>query len=116
MADTSKKHLGPVLWEDEKTRTWRDEWLALPAYEQKSKKCFKEIIVRFSSDEDYKDFQNRLEQQLSHKTKSIWHPKLDRTLAFEFDLLCVDTEDKEEWLSKPLTKDQTTKDSDIDEI
>lgn len=105
MADISKKYLGPVLWEDEKQRTWRDDLGGQPAYEQNAKTCYKELTVRFATEEDYLDFQKRLEQTMTDKTKSIWHPSLDRSLAFEFDLLCVDENDVEEWNKKPLIKD-----------
>lgn len=106
MADISKKYLGPTLFEENKQRTWRDELVGQPEYEQPNKTCYKEVIVRFSTKEDFEDFQRRLEQTMSEKTKSIWHPNLDRSLAFDFDLLCVDENEVEKWENKPLMKDE----------
>lgn len=50
------------------------EWVGMPEFVQESKKPFKEVIVRFETEEDYIDFQNRLGQTMTIKTKSIWHP------------------------------------------
>lgn len=40
----------------------------------KKKEPFKEIIVRFETEEDYLDFQKKLDQKMTIKTKSVWHP------------------------------------------
>jgi len=50
------------------------EWVGMPEFDQQNKKPFKEIIVRFETENDYLDFQKKLNQQLTLKTKSIWHP------------------------------------------
>jgi len=50
------------------------EWVGTPEFDQQNKKPFKEIIVRFETENDYLDFQEKLNQQLTLKTKSIWHP------------------------------------------
>jgi len=50
------------------------EWVGMPEFDQQNKKPFKEIIVRFETENDYLDFQEKLNQQLTLKTKSIWHP------------------------------------------
>ena len=41
---------------------------------KKKREPFKELIVRFETEEDYKNFQELLGQSLTVKTKSIWHP------------------------------------------
>lgn len=50
------------------------EWVGMPEFVQEKKKPFKELIIRFETEEDYLDFQKRIEQKLTNKTKSIWHP------------------------------------------
>lgn len=50
------------------------EWVGMPEFNQQNKKPFKEIIVRFETQNDYLDFQEKLNQKLTLKTKSIWHP------------------------------------------
>jgi hypothetical protein len=50
------------------------EWVGMPEFNQQEKKAFKEIIVRFDSEQDYMDFQQKIKQKMTLKTKSIWHP------------------------------------------
>jgi hypothetical protein len=50
------------------------EWVGMPEFNQEQKKPFKEIIVRFDSLQDYEEFQALINQKLTVKTKSIWHP------------------------------------------
>ena len=35
--------------------------------------------MHFRTESDYKDFAKLINQNISNKTKSIWHPALDRT-------------------------------------
>jgi hypothetical protein len=51
------------------------EWVGMPEFVQEKKEPFKELIVRFDTEEDYKEFQNLISQKLTNKTKSIWHPQ-----------------------------------------
>jgi hypothetical protein len=50
------------------------EWVGMPEFKQEKKTPFKEIIVRFDSLQDYEEFQALINQKLTVKTKSIWHP------------------------------------------
>lgn len=50
------------------------EWVGMPEFEQGKVEPFKTITVRFETEQDYLDFQNKIGQQLTNKTKSIWHP------------------------------------------
>ena len=50
----------------------------MPEFVQNDKKTYKTIYVHFRNKEDYEDFAKLIEQNLSEKTKSIWHPKLER--------------------------------------
>lgn len=49
------------------------EWVGMPEFVQE-KEPYKELIVRFETEEDYKEFQQLINQKLTVKTKSIWHP------------------------------------------
>jgi hypothetical protein len=52
------------------------------------------VRVRFRCEEDYQLFAEKMEQPMTHKTKSIWFPQLDR---FEDTLLrYVDAEIEDE--------------------
>jgi hypothetical protein len=57
---------------------WREEWKGMPEFEQPMQKPFSSIIVRFETEEDLLDFAKLIGQKLTPKTKSIWHPKLER--------------------------------------
>ena len=50
------------------------EWVGMPEFVQEKKEPFKELIIRFDSEDDYLDFQRLINQKLTNKTKSIWHP------------------------------------------
>mgnify|MGYP003351411286 CR=1 FL=1 len=50
------------------------EWVGMPEFVQEKKDPFKELIVRFETEQDYQDFQKVIEQRLTFKTKSIWFP------------------------------------------
>ena len=50
------------------------EWVGMPEFVQEKQEPFKTLIVRFETEQDYLDFQERIGQKLTNKTKSIWHP------------------------------------------
>ena len=50
------------------------EWVGMPEFLQDKKKPFKELIIRFETENDFIDFQNKISQKMTIKTKSIWHP------------------------------------------
>ena len=50
----------------------------MPEYKQENNPPYKRIIVSFRNKEDYDEFSQLISQNLTDKTKSIWHPKLDR--------------------------------------
>ncbi len=50
------------------------EWKDMPEFIQKKKEPFSKIIVRFETEEDLKSFAALINQKLTPKTKSIWHP------------------------------------------
>jgi hypothetical protein len=50
------------------------EWVGMPEFVQEKKEPFKELIVRFETEDHYLEFQNLINQKLTNSTKSIWHP------------------------------------------
>ena len=50
------------------------EWVGMPEFSQEKKDCYKQITVRFRNEEDFLEFQKLIDQKLTIKTKSIWHP------------------------------------------
>jgi len=59
--------------------TWRKHWKDMPEFVQHDNKTYKSIQVHFRCKEDYDEFAKLISQNLTDKTKSIWHPKLDIT-------------------------------------
>ena len=53
---------------------YKDEWVGMPEFVQEKKEPYKTLVVRFESEQDYLDFQKRIDQKITNKTKSIWHP------------------------------------------
>ena len=54
------------------------EWKDMPEFIQDKQEPFAKIIVRFGSQEDLDEFSELIGQKLTNKTKSIWHPQLER--------------------------------------
>lgn len=57
---------------------WRKEWVGMPEFEQKKQEPYAKIVFRFETEKDLKDFEKLIGQPLTKKTKSAWHPKLER--------------------------------------
>ena len=53
---------------------YRHEWKDMPEFVQDKKEPYAKIIIRFDSEEDLQDFAKLINQKLTSKTKSIWHP------------------------------------------
>lgn len=57
-----------------KNPEWEDHWIGMPEFVQEKKEPFKTLIVRFETEQDFLDFQKAIDQKMTIKTKSIWHP------------------------------------------
>ena len=55
-------------------KTWEEEWQGMPEFIVENASPFKEIKVKFSCAEDYKEFMKLIKQPLTMKTISIWYP------------------------------------------
>lgn len=62
---------------------WKQEWLDMPEFSQEKQRPFKTLIVRFETKEDFEEFCKLINQEMTLKTKSIWHPKLTRGIHAE---------------------------------
>jgi hypothetical protein len=61
---------------------WKEEWVGMPEYVQEKKvSYFKEITVRFQTEEDMDTFYELIEQKPPNKLKSIWFPKKEKKIA-----------------------------------
>lgn len=54
------------------------EWKGMPEFVQEKQEPFAKINVRFRNQEDLDEFAALIGQKLTPKTKSIWHPFLER--------------------------------------
>jgi hypothetical protein len=64
--------------EQSTNKEWKKHWVGMPEFKQEENPAYKTIYVHFRNEEDYKEFSKLIDQSLTDKTKSIWHPKLDR--------------------------------------
>lgn len=60
------------------SHNWEQHWLDMPEFKQEKQEPFSKIIIRFETEEDLQEFARIIGQKLTPKTKSIWHPKLER--------------------------------------
>lgn len=51
-----------------------EEWDGMPEFVQEKQEAFAKIIIRFENEKDLEDFAKLINQKLTPKTKSIWHP------------------------------------------
>ena len=57
-------------------KEWEVEWQGMPEFIQEKRDPFHMIQIRFASENDYKEFADLIEKNLTKKTLSIWYPKL----------------------------------------
>jgi hypothetical protein len=58
---------------------WKKEWEGMPEFiQEKTDKPYAQITFRFANEEDLKDFAKIIGQKLTNKTKSAWHPQIER--------------------------------------
>ena len=60
-----------------------DEWKDMPEFVQEKQEPYAKIIVRFANKEDLEEFSQLIKQKLTQKTKSIWHPELQKGIHSE---------------------------------
>jgi len=80
MREEYVKEVQDTLWGSEEKivedlEEWKKQWVGMPSFNQEDKKPYKTVYVHFRNEEDYKAFAKLIDQSLTDKTKSIWHPK-----------------------------------------
>lgn len=50
------------------------EWAGMPSFEQEDRTAYRSIIVHFENQEAVEEFARLVNQTITDKTKSIWHP------------------------------------------
>jgi hypothetical protein len=65
---------------------WKQHWKDMPEFVQEELKPFAQIIVRFATEEDLRDFNRRIGQDLAATAKSTWHPKAARSTGVHFTM------------------------------
>lgn len=68
-----------ISLEQQEHKEWKKHWIGMPEYAQEDNPTYKTIYVHFRNKDDYEEFAKLIGQPLTEKTKSIWHPRLDRT-------------------------------------
>lgn len=58
---------------------WKQYWHGMPEFVQEQKEPFRTVHVKFRNEEDYQEFSQKINQELTEKSKAIWHPKLEIT-------------------------------------
>lgn len=71
-----ENELGALL--GDKVEDHESEWKEMPEFKQDEKPPHREIVVRFSNEDDFVKFAKLIEQNLTEKTLSIWFPKQDQ--------------------------------------
>lgn len=59
-------------------KEWKKHWVGMPEFVQEENSAYKRLIINFRTKEDYEEFAKLIGQPLTEKTKSTWHPRLDR--------------------------------------
>lgn len=57
-----------------KVDDWQDHWFGMPEFVQTKQEPFATLTIRVESEADLIDLAKRLDQKLTPKTRSIWHP------------------------------------------
>lgn len=66
---------------ENKDNDWEKEWQDMPEFIQsETDKPYAQIIFRFANEKDLQDFAKLIGQKLTKKTKSAWHPQIERGL------------------------------------
>jgi len=82
MSEEKKEYYKPIeeaqteLFQD--FEPWKQQWIGMPEFVQNTTEPYASVYVRFSCEEDMKDFSRLIGQEVTKgkEAKSIWHPKL----------------------------------------
>tara|TARA_R110002074_G_scaffold104332_2_gene225284 strand:+ start:6513 stop:8027 length:1515 start_codon:yes stop_codon:yes gene_type:complete len=63
----------------EDDKVWKEHWIGMPEFVQDENGSYRTITMKFRRKEDYDNFSLKIDQGITDKTKSMWHPKLNVT-------------------------------------
>ena len=69
-----------LLFDIDEHLAWKEHWVGMPEYVSNDITPYKTLMVHFKSPEDYRTFENLVEQTLTDRTKFIWYPKVDHAV------------------------------------
>ena len=55
---------------------WEQEWHDMPEFVQEDLTSKRKLIIHFRNDEDVAKFSKLINQSISPKQKSLWHPEM----------------------------------------
>lgn len=55
-----------------------DHWLGMPEFHNDDLQSFQKITIHFKTPEDRDDFSGIIGQNITDKTKSLWHPRMEK--------------------------------------
>lgn len=55
-----------------------NEWDGMPEFTNEKKEEYRKVTIRFENEADLQDFCKKINQQITPKTKQLWHPKKER--------------------------------------
>lgn len=61
---------------------WQKHWKGMPDYNQPLQKPYKILQINFKTKGDYDNFAKLIGQNLTEKTKVIWHPQIEKTFNY----------------------------------
>jgi len=64
---------------EEKQDKWQTHWKEMPEFVQEENPPYRSITIKFNTQEDVDRLSKVIKQEITDKTKSIWHPKLEIT-------------------------------------
>lgn len=71
----------PEVNNQELRESWEKDWQGMPEFIQsKTVEPYAQIIFRFANEKDLQEFAKIIGQKLTKKTKSCWHPQIERGL------------------------------------
>ena len=79
IADSQKVSFQKKEKKSRRNKVWQKFWREMPEYVQENNPPYKQVTMRLQDDSYLDELSKLLGQNLSDKTKSIWHPKLERT-------------------------------------
>ena len=67
-----------VIQDEEQGNDWHREYAGMPECKNTVIRPYKSVTMHFRNKEDFEAFQKLIDQSMTEKTKSAWHPPLTR--------------------------------------